>query len=446
MKTCQLFSALLLSCAFTSGAALAQSPIANANPPGAGEKWAASWTTAPQNTFAGSAALNFAIPNPTTDGANEQTFRMIVKPDLWGNTIRLRFANTFGNQPVTFGRVTIGLQTYGANIRKGTIVPVTFNGGSASVTLPVGQELFSDALTLPFVASPTDPVVQGRKLAISFYVQGKSGRITQHGSSFQTSFLTGSGTGDKTQEENDASYPYTVNSWFFIDAVDVVAPKDTRVLVAFGSSSPDGTSSTFNGNDRFEDDMSRRLHAVYGTHVSVVNEGIGGDTASVPPNPPAPPARGPSVLNRVQRDALGVSGVTDVLLFVGTNDYGTYALPAQNTIDAYKQLGQIIHGAGLKFIGCTLTSTKNDPSANYGTDFGLAQAQLINAFIRNSGGTFDSVADFEAATTGPDGVLLPQYATHSSGNPAPDYLHLGRAGMQAEAFTLDLNFFAGPGF
>ena len=115
-------------------------------------------------------------------------------------------------------------------------------------------------------------------------------------------------------------------------------------------------------------------------------------------------------------------------------------------LELVAKLGQIVHGAGLKFIGATLTSTKNDPVANYGTPFGLAQAAQINAFIRNSGGVFDSVADFAAATTGPDGVLLPEYATHSSGNPAPDYLHLGRAGMIAEAFTLDLNFFAGPGF
>ena len=162
--------------------------------------------------------------------------------------------------------------------------------------------------------------------------------------------------------------------------------------------------------------------------------------------PPAPPARGPSVLNRVNRDVLGTSGVTDVLLYVGGNDYGANALTADKTIDAYKQLGTIIHGAGLKFIGATLSSTKNDPNANYGTPFGLTQAAAINAFILNSGGVFDSVADFYGATVGPDGVLLPQYAIHSSGNPAPDYLHVGRAGMQAEAFSLDLNFFAGPGF
>ena len=30
--------------------------------------------------------------------ANNQTFRPIIKPDLWGNTMRFRFSNTFGSQ------------------------------------------------------------------------------------------------------------------------------------------------------------------------------------------------------------------------------------------------------------------------------------------------------------------------------------------------------------
>ena len=125
--------------------------------PGLGEerdkhqkKWAATWTTSPQDVFGGSSApalVNFAFPNPTTDGANDQTLRMIVKPDLWGNTIRLRFSNTWGTQPVTLGRVSVGLQAYSGNILPGTNTPVTFSGGP-SVTLPVGQEVFSDPRVL----------------------------------------------------------------------------------------------------------------------------------------------------------------------------------------------------------------------------------------------------------------------------------------------------------
>ena len=38
--------------------------------------------------------------------------------------------------------------------------------------------------------------------------------------------------------------------------------------------------------------------------------------------------------------------------------------------------------------------------------------------------------------------LFPQYATHSDPNGTPDFLHVGRAGAQAEAETLDVGFFA----
>jgi hypothetical protein len=47
----------------------------------------ATWTTAPQDVVQGSAnpaLVNFAFPNPTTEGANNQTLRMIVKPDFMG--------------------------------------------------------------------------------------------------------------------------------------------------------------------------------------------------------------------------------------------------------------------------------------------------------------------------------------------------------------------------
>jgi hypothetical protein len=114
------------------------------------KKWVATWTTAPQDVFAASttpALVNLAFPNPSTDGANNQTLRMIVKPDLWGNTIRLRFSNTWGTQPVTLGRISVGLQAYSGNILPGTNTPVTFGGGP-SVTLPVGQEVFRDPIFL----------------------------------------------------------------------------------------------------------------------------------------------------------------------------------------------------------------------------------------------------------------------------------------------------------
>jgi len=60
--------------------------------------------------------LAFPFPTASTLGATEQTFRSIVKPDLWGKRMRFRFSNVFGSQSVTFDEVTVALQEYSANV------------------------------------------------------------------------------------------------------------------------------------------------------------------------------------------------------------------------------------------------------------------------------------------------------------------------------------------
>jgi hypothetical protein len=98
-----------------------------------GKHWVATWATSPATFFVYTAPvvpvyppgapttfapaniqpdLVFPFPDAATTGAtaNNQTFRSIIKPDLWGSTMRFRFSNTFGSQPVTFSAVTVGLQ------------------------------------------------------------------------------------------------------------------------------------------------------------------------------------------------------------------------------------------------------------------------------------------------------------------------------------------------
>jgi hypothetical protein len=107
-----------------------------------GKHWVATWATSPATfvvytapvppvyppgaptTFAPANIqpdLVFPFPDAATTGAtaNNQTFRSIIKPDLWGNTMRFRFSNTFGSQPVTFSAVTVGLQEYSGNVVDG---------------------------------------------------------------------------------------------------------------------------------------------------------------------------------------------------------------------------------------------------------------------------------------------------------------------------------------
>jgi hypothetical protein len=191
---------------------------------------------------------------------------MIVKPDLWGNTIRLRFSNTWGTQPVTFGRITVGLQSFSGNVLPETNTPVTFSG-QPFVTIPVGQEIFSDPVFLRWVEmgdderEGVDPVVDGHNLAVSIYIQGASGPMTYHSTALAESFLSQPNAGDLTSQDDDSNFPYETNHWFFLDAIDVLAPADTRVLVGAGSSSVDGSITTPDNNDRFLNWMSRRLHA-----------------------------------------------------------------------------------------------------------------------------------------------------------------------------------------
>ncbi len=70
--------------------------------------------------------LGFPFPDANTAGSTDQTFRSIVKPDLWGNKMRFRFSNVFGSQPVTFSAVTVALQEYSGNLVDGTVIPVTY--------------------------------------------------------------------------------------------------------------------------------------------------------------------------------------------------------------------------------------------------------------------------------------------------------------------------------
>ncbi len=420
-------------------------------------KWAATWTTSPQNVWRGSgstqtnALVNFAFPFPTTPAtipqASNQTLRMIVKPDIWGSVMRVRLDNTWGTGPITFGSVAIGVQSFSGATVSGTNTPVTF-GGSRSVTVAMGAQVFSDAVRVRWSRGDDDDdggggssALEGRNLAISMYIPGQSGPMTYHGTALQESFLGAPNTGDHTGDDADDAYPYEVSSWFLVSEVDVLAPADTRVLVGAGSSSVDGSITTPGNNDRFLNWMSRRLHAAYGQHVSVVNAGIGGDTAAIPIPPQSRPLL--QVLpERFDRDVLGTSGVTDVLFYAGTNDFGD-GIPSSQSIDSLKSMVAKIRALGIGAIGSTLISNVGQSGTSPAT---YTAHNDINQFILTPG-SFDSVADFYNATRAPTNTdflttkIQNQFATHSDPTGTPDWLHLGRAGAQAEADQLDVTFF-----
>ena len=155
--------------------------------------WVVSWTGAVQGPYPiGNAnaqpELKFAFPNPER-GASNQTFRLIVRPDIWGNEARIRLSNVFGARPVTFGDAHAGLRLSG-----GALVPfsnraITFDG-NARVTAQPGQWVESDP-----VEDPDNPLLAGRKLAVSFHVVGNSGPMTWHAKGLQTCYVSAPNSG-----------------------------------------------------------------------------------------------------------------------------------------------------------------------------------------------------------------------------------------------------------
>src|SRR5262249_5160402 len=102
----RIMRGLALAAALTVASGLA------AFPAGA-QQWVASWTgwahgRDPIGNPTAQPELKFAFP-VAEQGANDQTFRLIVRPDIWGNSARIRLSNVFGARPVTFDDAFIGL-------------------------------------------------------------------------------------------------------------------------------------------------------------------------------------------------------------------------------------------------------------------------------------------------------------------------------------------------
>jgi len=405
-------------------------------------EWITAWTGSAQGPYpSGNASaqpvLAAVFPSPET-GARDQTFRMIVRPDIWSTRARLRFSNALGARPVTFDGVYAGLQLSGAAIVAGTNRSVLF-GGKASVTIAPGASAWSDAVTLNFSGASLASLA-GRKLAVSFHIASESGPMTWHAKALTTSYVTPPGAGAKGGDESELSFPNSTTSWYFLDAVDMDAPDGTHLVVAFGDSITDGTASTLNGDDRWPDVLSRRLHAAFGNRVAIVNAGIGGNRVVGPAEytPQKPFAGGPSAGMRLERDVLSLSGVSAVVWLEGINDLNR----ANNeSVDAVEQgMRDVVSRLraklpGVRVMGATVTSAVGGPTSGPETD---GKRKALNEFIRTSK-LFDAVADFDKVTLDPQtGELRPEFVPESTTGGPGDKLHPNRAGYAAMASTVDL--------
>jgi len=376
-------------------------------------EWVGTWAASPVLASGG------FLARPLT----ETTLREIVHISNGGNRLRVRFTNEFGTDPLTLADVHVGLSAGGGAIQEGTDRAVTF-GGAAGVRIAPGAAVYSDPIWLD--APPLSD------LAISFYVPNQVMRAeTFHDFADQDNFVS---DGDVA---GAASLPQskTISSWYFLDGVEVPAVDGSRAVVTFGDSITDGALSTANANHRWPDMLAARLKQEPGLeHVSVLNEGIGGNRVLNEGN-------GPSALSRFDRDVLAQDGVKYLIVLESINDIGhLHRLSApDDEIDAQqlefglKQIADAAHQHGIKVYGATLTPYGG---AGYYSDKGEQVREDVNTWIRTSG-VFDAVIDFDQITRDPQKPTWFNPAYDSG-----DHLHPKDDGYKAMADGIDLKLFA----
>ena len=356
----------------------------------------------------------------------DTTIRMIARVTISGDAVRVRLDNTFGAVPLAIRTAYVGQRIQGAAVAAGSNRQVFFNK-SASVAIPPGGSITSDSVPMKVLAQ--------QDLAVSLHIPDANVQPSQHGAAQVTSYLTPNGAGDLAAEEAALPFTATTTSTFWLKAIDVYSSSSTGSIVAFGDSITDGTCSTVDAHDRWEDVLAVRLaleaagRGKPAAHKAIVNEGIGGNTITrekVQPPPDSPPG-----LERLERDVLTHHGVTHVILFMGTNDIRREA-GAEHVIAGMQGIVSRVKARGLKVIGVTIIPRHNRPPVENNTGWNAAKTEIrneVNRWIRGKA-AFDAVIDFDKVAQDPhDADLI--HAPFNCGDgihPSPlGYFEMGRS-------------------
>jgi len=386
-------------------------------PPAAGDThWVASWGTA-----------NFSVdPNNLLpeDKWRDATLRQIVHVSLPGSRVRLRISNAYGPAPLMLDAVTLAraIGPGKPDVEPATMHRLTFSGHE-SIMIPANGEYYSDPITLEHGF--------GADLAISIHYNEPPSKQTGHPGSRTNSFLArGNRVSDATWSDAEK-----VVRWYQIADLEVEAAASVAAVSTIGDSITDGHGATTDHNDRWPDVLAARLRDA-GIPMGVVNTGIGGNRL-------LREGLGPNVVSRFDRDVIARSGVTHVIVLIGTNDLGILHRNKQDTPEAraelvrdlesgYRQIVARAHAHGICAIGGTIVpmvdSDYYHPSAETNAD-----REEVNRWIRTSG-VFDAIADFDAAIRDPahPESMLPVYDIG-------DHLHPSPAGFRAMAAAIPID-------
>ena len=257
--------------------------------------WIGTWVSAQQLTERQNTPQRASLTN--------NTLRQVVHTTLGGSKLRIQFSNAYGNGPVTIQAAHLADSKGDSAIDTATDKALTF-GGSSSVTIPAGEEIYSDALE--YNVKPLS------NLAVTIYFGETSSNITGHPGSRTTSYI---------QEGNAVTAAELkpidqMEHWYNLSEIDLWLDNSYACVVTLGDSITDGRGSTDNQNNRWPDFLAKRLLANPDTaKVGMLNQGVGGNTMTTG-------GLGVPVSKRFEHDVLDPCGVKWVLVLEGVNDIG----------------------------------------------------------------------------------------------------------------------------
>ena len=360
-------------------------PALGATKGGATVGWFAAWSRS-QSVVVGATADSLdggRGPGPLL----EQSVRDIVRLTGAGEAVRVRLSNRYGaslspstTTPLHVLAASFGRRAKGAALVARTVRRLTFAGHS-DVTIAAGGTVISDPLVLA-----TDA---GEDVAVSLFVEATP-VAPQHGASFATSFVSPLGSGDYTQEAGGAAYTEHTESTLVLSGVDVQSRRLRGVIAATGGSVTDGFGTTIDSYTDFPSWLSLRIRKELPAtrQQTVINNGLGGTTAS---RACAVPGTGPSVEERVAHDSLAQPGLTDLIVYAGTNDLGD-GCNATQIIRAFLSIVSQAHARGIRVLISTIT-----PRGSY-TAIQNAEREKVNAWVRKDGtcsGSCERSLDFD---------------------------------------------------
>lgn len=375
------------------------------------DQWIGTWST----------ALQLVEPRnmPPKPGLSNNTLRQVVCVSLGGENIRVRFSNEFSTSPVIMKAVHIAVSTGNSAIDLATDVALKFVG-KEEITIEPGTAIISD----PFRFS----MKPRTNLAITIYFGDTSPDVTGHPGSRTTSYML-PGNEVSTVEFPDA---VTMDHWYIIQGIDVVAPEPAAAVVVIGNSITDGRGSGTNKQNRWPDELAKRLLKYPDTkHVAVLNQGIGGNCV-------LRQCLGPSALSRFERDVIKQSRVRWLIILEGINDIGQSrgtkgaVKVADDLVAAYEKMIDSAHVEGIRVYGATLLPFGG--SFYDSPDHERARTK-VNKWIRTSG-RFDAVIDLDAALQDPQNPLHLRPEADTG-----DHLHPSETGHRMIAEAVDLSLF-----